>query len=473
MPELTAQSRVEAPVEEVFAWHERPGALDRLMPPWAGVQVLERRGGLRDGDRVVFEVRKGPLRCRWHARHFDYEAGRRFCDEQVEGPFAEWVHVHDFLPHDAGGCLVRDRVRYRLPLGAVGGMIAGRDIRKQLTRVFGHRHRTVREDLRRHGRFSDRGPLRIAITGASGLVGRALGAYLGGGGHTVWRVVRRAPQPDEPEIGWNPAAGSIERSKLEGIDAVIHLAGENIAAGRWTMQRKQAIRDSRVRSTELLARTLADLDARPRVLVSASAVGYYGHRGDEPVDESSPAGDGFLADVCRQWEAASEPAREAGIRVVNLRLGMVLAASGGALPRMLTPFKWCVGGPVGTGRQQVSWIAAEDLVGCVEHALFNDTLAGPVNATSPQPVSNREFVRTLGQVLRRPAVARVPAAVVRLLFGQMGTELLLSGVRVMPGRLQSSGFAFLYPDLVSALRRELGLFDFHAERAAGTEIRFM
>ncbi len=472
MPELIAQSRLHVPADEVFAWHERPGALDRLIPPWQDTRILERTGGLLDDDRVVLQLKKGPFRFRWVVRHFDYRANRRFCDEQTQGPFAEWVHEHDFLPQEADGCVLRDRVRYRLPTGLVGDFVLDHFVRNELRRVFLHRHRTVREDITRHRRFADRGPLRIVVTGASGLVGRALCAYLSGAGHTVLRMVRRAPRLDQPEIGWSPAAGSIDRTALRDIDAVVHLAGENIAAGRWTDQRKQAIRDSRVRSTELLARTLASLDRKPRVFIGASAVGYYGQRGDVPIDESGTPGEGFLADVCQQWEAAARSARDADIRVVNLRLGMVLAAGGGALAKMLTPFRMGMGGPIGSGDQPMSWIALEDLVGCIEHALFDHTLEGPVNATSPQPVSNRTFARTLGQVLRRPSVARVPAPAVRLLFGEMGTELLLEGVRAIPARLQAAGFEFLYPDLATALRRELGLLDPELERTAGTEINF-
>jgi uncharacterized protein (TIGR01777 family) len=235
----------------------------------------------------------------------------------------------------------------------------------------------------------------------------------------------------------------------------VHLAGESIAAGRWTPARKAAIRASRVGPTRLLASTLAGLHAPPRVFVSASAVGYYGDRGDEPVTEASPPGRGFLADVCRAWEAEAELAGRAGIRVVTLRIGMVLAASGGGLARMLGPFRLGLGGVLGSGRQYVSWIALDDLVAAVAHVIRADGVTGPVNATAPTPVTNREFTRTLGRALGRPTLLRLPAPLVRLLFGEMGQALLLDGQRVLPARLQATGFRFAHSDLEGALRHVL------------------
>ena len=298
-------------------------------------------------------------------------------------------------------------------------------------------------------------PLRFVVSGASGLVGSALSASLAGRGHRVERLVRRTPVSGAPEIAWDPAQGTIDRDALEGADAVVHLAGESVAAS-WTAERKRAIRESRVAGTGLLASTLADLRRPPRVLVSASAVGYYGDRGEKTVTEDSPPGTGFLADTARAWEAAAEPALEAGIRVVHPRIGMVLSARGGALAKMLTPFRLGVGGVVGTGRQQMSWIALDDLVAVLEHLALTDELSGPVNAVAPHPVTNREFTATLGRVLGRPTLLPLPAFMVRLLFGEMGQALLLDGARVLPSRLEASGFGFRYPRLEEALRAELG-----------------
>lgn len=298
------------------------------------------------------------------------------------------------------------------------------------------------------------GAWRVAITGASGLVGSYLVSDLQASGHLPLRLVRR--DPGDGEIFWDPERGEVELERLEGLDAVVHLAGESLASGPWTAARKAAIMDSRRKGTEILSRALARLEAPPKVLVSASAIGYYGAHGDEPLDESSPPGTDFLAEVCRAWEAATEPARDAGVRVVNLRIGMILAGHGGALPRMLPPFRMGLGGPLGDGRQVMSWVALEDVIGAIRHAIRTEGLSGPLNATAPHPATNAEFTRTLGRVLGRPAFVPVPAAAIRLMFGEMGKSLLLAGARVLPRRLLESGYAFQYPDLEAALRHALG-----------------
>jgi len=297
--------------------------------------------------------------------------------------------------------------------------------------------------------------MNILLTGASGFIGSALVARLGGEGHELVRLVRAEPKPGEPEIGWDPAAGRLDAASLEGFDAVVHLAGESIAEGRWTPAKKTRIRDSRVRGTELLARTLARLTDRPGVLVSASAIGFYGDRGDEELDEQSPRGNGFLAEICRQWEGASRMAGEAGTRVVQLRIGLVLSPTGGALAKMLPAFRLALGGPLAGGRQYVSWITLDDLADVVRHVLATDRLQGPVNAVAPQPVTNREFTRALGRALRRPACVPVPRFALRALLGEMADELLLASTRVVPRRLLDTGFQFGDPDLQTALTRLL------------------
>ncbi len=296
----------------------------------------------------------------------------------------------------------------------------------------------------------------VAVSGAGGLVGSALSSFLSTGGHRVVPMVRRKPAPGAEQILWDPAAGRIDVSGLEGVDAVVHLAGENIAGGRWTQSRKARIVDSRVAGTRLIAETVAGLDRRPKALVAASAVGFYGNRGDEELDEGSAAGQGFLPETCKRWEAALEPAERAGIRVVRLRIGMVLSARGGALPRMATPFRWCLGGRIGSGRQFMSWISIDDLIGVVHHALLDDTLSGVVNAVAPAPVRNAEFTRVLGRVLGRPTPFPVPATAIRLLLGELGQALLLDGARVSPARVQGTDFRFRHPTLEGALRFELG-----------------
>lgn len=296
---------------------------------------------------------------------------------------------------------------------------------------------------------------RVAVSGASGLIGSQLAAQLESQGHHVQPLVRRDPRPGSSEIRWDPARGELDADALAGVSVVVNLAGESIAAGRWTNARKAVIRDSRVDGTRLLAEHVARLEPPPRVFICASATGYYGDRGDELLTEDSAPGSGFLAEVCRAWEAATRPAADAGIRVVCLRTSMVLSSLGGALTWMLRPFKLGLGGRLGSGRQYVSWISLEDLVAAIVHAMEAEDLAGPMNATSPQPVTNAEFTRTLGEVLGRPTPFPMPAAMVGLMFGEMGRALMLSSTRAMPQKLLGGGFKFSHPDLRGALEAEL------------------
>lgn len=295
-------------------------------------------------------------------------------------------------------------------------------------------------------------PLRVLLSGAGGTVGRALATALAADGHRISRLVRARPR-GALEFRWDPVGGIMDPAAIDSCDAVIHLAGAGIAAGRWTASRKAEIMESRRAGTRLIAAAIARADTPPRVLVSASAVGYYGDRGDEILTEQSPPGGGFLAGVARAWE--EEAARAAPARVVLLRLGVVLARAGGALPRMALPFRLGIGGPIGGGRQWLSWIALDDVVRVVRHALASDHLNGPVNTVSPHPVTQGDFGRALGRVLHRPALAPTPAWVIRLVLGEMGSELLLSSQRVSPGRLLATGFEFEHPDIEECLSHVL------------------
>jgi uncharacterized protein len=293
--------------------------------------------------------------------------------------------------------------------------------------------------------------MKILLTGASGLVGTALIPALKAAGHEVYRLVRSAPNRAANEINWNPSEGTIDAASLEGMDAAIHLAGENIAEGRWTDEKKRRIRESRVKGTRLLSETLAGLDQKPHTLLSASATGFYGDRGDELLTEQSAPGKDFLAEVCREWELATQPAAQSGMRVVNLRFGVILSAKGGALKKMLTPFKLGLGGKIGSGKQYMSWIGIDDAVGAILFALETETLRGPVNVVSPHPVTNLEFTKTLGRVLSRPTIFFVPEFAARLAFGEVADALLLSSARVEPLRLKEAGYQFKYPELLAVM----------------------
>jgi hypothetical protein len=451
---FTREVALPVPVEEAFAWHERPGALDRLIPPWEAVRIERRSTGVNDGVRVVLCNRIGPFRVRWIAEHFDYEKNRQFRDRQVSGPFKRWEHLHSFHPTGPGTSVMKDHIQYRIPGGPLGRILAKGFVRDKLGKMFAYRHDTTTADLAAHARYKEKGTMHIAITGSHGLVGSVLVPFLTTGGHRITRIVRGTA--GEGEMAWNPGGRQFEAAGLDGIDAVVHLAGENIASRRWGAAQKKRIRDSRVNGTRLLCERLARMQAPPKVLISASAIGYYGDRGDESLDESSPPGHGFLAEVAEAWEAAAEPAVGAGIRVVNLRLGVILSPIAGGLAKMLTPFKLGGGGMIGNGRQYWSWISIDDVVGAILHVIMTDSLSGPVNIVAPNAVTNREFTKTLGRVLSRPTLVPMPAAAARLALGEMANELLLASARVEPKRLLESGYEFRHAELEPALRHLLG-----------------
>jgi uncharacterized protein (TIGR01777 family) len=376
-------------------------------------------------------------------------------DEQVAGPFSHWVHTHEFLP-EAGGTRLVDRIEYAPSYGLSAAAADLWLVRPRITRLLAYRHAVVRDDLADHARYAGHPRLHVAVTGASGLIGQALVAFLTSGGHRVSSVVRRARAAGQ--VRWDPDRGVIDSGALEGVDAVVHLAGENVGAGRWTSARKRRIRQSRVDATALLAGSLAALSRPPGVLIAASGIGIYGSQGDAVRTEASPpgpAGD-FFVDLAQDWEAAAAPARRAGIRVAQPRFGVVLSPRGGALAKLLLPFRAGVGGPLGDGRMWMSWISVDDAVGAIHHALFSDHLTEPFNATAPEPVTNREFTRVLARVLRRPAVIPVPAAALRLAFGEMADATVLSSIRALPAALEREGHRFRHPQLEPALRYLLG-----------------
>jgi len=297
--------------------------------------------------------------------------------------------------------------------------------------------------------------MRVAVSGSTGFIGTLLVPSLAAAGHQITRLIRRPQRVAEPTLLWNPESSHWDVTPLQGIEAVIHLAGESIADGRWTRSRKDRIRESRARGTRILCEALARLPSPPQTFVSASAIGYYGDRGDEVLTEESGPGTGFLAEVCQGWEAATGPAIERGIRVVSLRIGVILSPEGGALAKMLPVFRLGLGGWLGSGRQYMSWVALDDVIRAIHHVLDAESLRGPVNVVSPHPVTNREFTKILGRTLGRPALMPVPAVALRLLLGELADEALLASARILPSKLSASGYPFALPDLEGALRRLL------------------
>jgi uncharacterized protein (TIGR01777 family) len=448
-------SEIAVDPAHLFEWHARPGALQRLLPPWDDVRVLAGgEGGLAPGREVVLGMRRAGVPLRWRARHTEL-SDASFVDEQVSGPFARWLHTHRVATRSAGGAVLTDEIDYEVPFGALGELVGGRWVERELSRMFAFRHDRTRGDVTRHQRHADLGRLRIVLSGASGLLGTALAAFLATGGHEVRRLVRGAAR-GAGEISWDPARGEIDARALADTDAFIHLSGENVGDGRWTTERKQRILESRTRSTELLSRAIAKLERKPRAMLSASAVGVYGDRADEILDEESHLGDDFLAGVCRAWERATAPASDAGVRVVHLRFGVVLTPKGGALAKLLPLFKAGLGGRVGGGKQYLSWIGLSDAVYAAHFALATEALAGPVNVVAPEPVTNAELTATLARVLGRPAWMHVPRAAIELALGEMGRETVLASQRALPRKLVGAGFVHEHSTLEEALRFELG-----------------
>lgn len=444
---LIYSSVIDAPRDEVFAWHTRPGAFARLSPPWSPMRLISEAASLKDG-RAILGLPGG---LRWVAQHQadSYDPPRRFVDVLSSDGLAslppriigQWRHTHDFEEVGAGQTRVIDRVETPVPERALHPM-------------FVYRHRQLADDLAAHKRAAQHGlePSTVAVTGSSGLVGTALAAFLSTGGHRVIRLVRgTAHSPDERT--WN--TDDPDPDLLAGVDAVIHLAGASIA-GRFTEKHRKAIRDSRIGPT----RRLAELVARTGtpVLISASAIGFYGYdRGEEPLTEDSARGDGFLADVVTDWEDATGAAEQAGARVVKVRTGIVQSPAGGTLQLMRPLFSAGLGGRLGDGQQWFSWIGIDDLIDIYHRAWWDSELSGPVNAVAPQPVRNSEYTHTLAHVLHRPAVLPVPSLGPRVLLGAQGArELALANQRVTPSRLSLAGHHFRQPDLESALRHLLG-----------------
>lgn len=455
MPTFSHQSELPFPAEVVFDWHRQPGAFARLNPPWDPVEPIDVDNGIEDGSVAEFRVPMGPLKRRWVAEHRGFIPGRQFQDVQLRGPFAEWRHTHTTEPDKNGASRLIDEIEFRLPFGFAGRMLGAGFAQRQLRRVFQYRHAVTRNDLTLHSKYMQDTKMKVLVSGSSGLVGTELCPMLTSGGHQVARLTR--PSSDKKgDVTWQPSEGEIDAGALEGFDAVVHLAGENIGDKRWSDKQKIRIRNSRVDGTRLLSEALAKLDNKPQMLICASATGYYGDRGDEVLTEHSEPGSGFLPEVCIEWEAAADPARAAGIRVVHLRFGVVVTPKGGALAKMLFPFKMCVGGKIGSGKQYWSWIALDDVLGVILHAIATEEVNGPVNVITPNPVTNYEFTKTLGSVLSRPTIFPMPAFAARLALGEMANDLLLASTRAQPAVLEQTGYEFQFPELEPALRHVLG-----------------
>ncbi len=454
---IESTDHLDHPFADVAAWHHRPGALVRLTPP--GLATIDRpdQGGLEVGRRTTARLGPGVLpfgRPRWTLRQAaltEDDHALRFEDRQVTGPFRVWHHVHE-LRGDAAGTTTQDTIEAEAPFG---GAAVDAAIADQVRRTLTFRSQQLRDDLGFHARYAAAPRLTVAIAGASGLIGTQLAAFLETGGHRVLRMVR-GREAEEGEISWDPRRGVLDPADLEGVDAIVNLAGRSIAT-RMTPRTKQEILSSRVSSSELISRTIAGMADGPRHLVQASAIGYYGaQRPGELLTEDDPGGDDLLAHVCRAWESSTRRAAEAGVRTVHLRTGIVLSDGGGALLPQLPMFLLGIGGRLAARDAVCSWITLDDMVRAYAHALLTPDLAGPVNAVAPNPATARELASTLGRVLHRPSVVPVPAVGPALLLGREGArELVRADQRVSDATLRDSGFDAAHPQLEDALRHAL------------------
>ncbi len=468
MGSFTSDEVFEHPLAEVFAWHQRPGPLVRLWPPWSGRVLAEPSQGLEPGSRALLRLSVpgtfGLAGVEWVAEHVDLDPPVFFSDEMVKGPLKSWRHEHRFSTTGSGktntgeSTRIVDRITYQLPIPIPGLSLAERFvINRTLARTFAYRSRQLRGDLDFHASHPGK-RLTIAVAGSSGSIGTQLCALLSTGGHKVLRLVRRQARTRH-EVSWDPPNGTIDRDALAEADVVIHLGGKTIG-GRFNRTNKAAMYDSRIDSTVVLADAIGELvrEGRQMAFICGSAIGYYGtDRGGDVLDEDAGSGDGYLAALVRDWEAATRPAAEAGARVVNVRTGIVQTPAGGALAKQLPLFRLGLGGPLGSGSQWLSWISIDDIAGVFAHAALTTSLSGPLNAVAPAPVTAKDFARTLGQVLKRPAILPVPGFGPRLLLGSEGArEVVAASQRVDSTRLVQSGYKFRQPTLDEALRHVLG-----------------
>ena len=449
------RSRINGSAPDLFAWHGRPGALERLTPPWMALKSVTATNGIKSGSRVRVNLSIMGLPFTMGAEHLDYQPPHMFRDRLVKSPFAKWTHTHGFVDLGDNASTLEDSIAYAFPFYFPRGV--KKFAEREVVRMFEYRHRVTQEDMDRHRACSRR--LTIVVSGAGGVIGQQLCYFLTTGGHRVIRLVRRPPQAQGDEIFWDPASGQLDLSEAGSIDAVVNLNGNSVFSRWWTQKRRTEIIQSRTDSTRTLALVLARLARPPKVFISASAVGYYGETGDRVVTEASPPGNLFISKVCHEWERAADPAAAAGIRTVFARIGVALTPRGGALSHLLPAFQVGLGARIANGSQYMSWISMDDVLYALYHTINTPGLEGAVNIVAPTPVTNRTFTRSLAAVLGRPAPFAVPSGAIDLLWGARGREVLLSSTRVMPEKLLASGFGFRHADLFDALGCTLGIFD--------------
>lgn len=452
-------TKIPATNKEAFDYHAREGALERLVPPWSILTVTSHEGDIRDGAMSTFKVSFGLIGLKWTAVHFGYLQDRQFQDKMVKGPFQSWIHTHSFIPDEIGHCIMEDKIAYSPPFGKLGPILLNNTIQNNLNQLFHYRHRILSNDSNLWKIAERSKGQKILITGSHGLIGSSLIPLLTAAGeHKIRRLARPSSNRNNTNshsMVWNPNDGKVNVKDLEGFDVVIHLAGENIF-GRWTDSKKQRILESRIKSTKLLCDSLIKLANPPSTLICASATGFYGNQGNEVLTEESKPGFGFLSDVCRKWEESTETARDAGIRVVNTRFGVVLTPKGGMLQKLLALSRFGLGLRLGDENQHISWVSIEDVIGSIFYSIINSSIRGPVNVVSPNPVTNLEFSKTLARIVKSKIMLPISQKLARMMLGELADAMIASSTLVVPNKLSLAGYRFVNPDLEDTLRLLLG-----------------
>jgi uncharacterized protein (TIGR01777 family) len=452
-------TKIPATNKDAFDYHAREGALERLVPPWSILTVTGHERDIRDGAISTFKVSLGPIGFKWMAAHFGYLQDQQFKDKMIKGPFQSWIHTHSFIPDEIGHCIMEDKIAYSPRFGKLGPILLNNTIQNSLNQLFHYRHRILSNDINLWKIAGRNKGQKILITGSHGLIGSSLIPLLTAAGeHKITRLARppsNRNNTNSHSIVWDPSDDKVNVKELEGFDVVVHLAGENIF-GRWTDSKKQRILESRIKSTRLLCDSLIKLANPPSTLICASAIGFYGNRGDEVLDEESKPGSGFLSDVCQKWEESTETARDAGIRVVNTRFGVVLTPKGGILQKLLAPSRLGLSFRLGDSNRYISWVSIEDVIGSIFYSIINSSIRGPVNVVSPNPVTSLEFSKTLARIVKSKIMLPISQKLVRMMFGELEDALISSSALVVPNKLSSAGYRFVNPKVEDTLRLLVG-----------------
>ena len=447
-------------VEDVFEYHEREGALERLIPPWSSLQVIKRDKDLKDASIVILRLNVGPIGIRWIAQHSGYIQNRQFKDKMIKGPFRYWLHTHSFAPNEVNNCIMEDRIDYSLPFGFSDIDLFNNRIRENLSQLFYYRHHILKNDMNLYKLVRNNRGKKILLTGSTGLIGSALVPFLNTvGDHHVTRMVRPSSiyrNNNSYAVKWDPDKGKIDINDLEGYDIIIHLSGENIF-GRWSDSKKRKLIESRINTTRLLCDSLVKLKNPPSTLICASAIGIYGDRGNDVLtEETPPAGSGFLSVLCQKWEEATASVKSVGMRLINARFGMVLTPKGGILKKLVEPSIFKFGMKMGSNNQYISWISIEDVLGSILYSIGDSSIKGPVNFVSPNPMKMSDFTRILSDVLKNKFIIPIGTRTLKPVFGELADDVISSSSFVLPKKLSIAGYPFMNTDLENTLRFLLG-----------------